>query len=95
MLTLVAEFQARPGKEEELRAELMALIEPTHAEPGCVMYDLHISREKPGSFLFFEIWKSDEDLDKHAKMPYIEALFGKVGALTTAPPRIEKFDKIG
>jgi quinol monooxygenase YgiN len=95
MLTLVAEFQAKPGREAELRAELMALIEPTHAEPGCVMYDLHVSRDNPGCFLFFEIWKSDEDLDKHAKMPYIEALFSHVEALTVVPPRIEKFDKIG
>lgn len=47
LLTVIAYMKAAPGKEEELRVELEALIEPTSQEDGFVNYDLHQSVEDP------------------------------------------------
>jgi len=58
-------MEAAPGKEEELRVELEALIEPTSQEDGFVNYDLHQSVEDPGAFFFYENWESAEQLDAH------------------------------
>jgi len=41
LLTVVAEMVAKPGKEDELKRRLFALMEPTRKEDGCVQYDLH------------------------------------------------------
>ena len=54
-ITVVAAFQAKPGKENELRAALMGLLAPTRQEAGCVNYDLHASAENPAKFLFTKI----------------------------------------
>ena len=37
----VAEFRAKEGKTDELIAALHVLMKPTHAEPGCIRYELN------------------------------------------------------
>jgi len=64
-VTVLALFKAKPGLEEEVKRELMALQGPTRSEEGCINYDLHQSKEDPSRFMFYENWKSQEDLDKH------------------------------
>ncbi|MEI7534331.1 MAG: antibiotic biosynthesis monooxygenase, partial [Verrucomicrobiae bacterium] len=41
IVTVVATFQARPGKETELKNALIGLVAPTRKEAGCINYDLH------------------------------------------------------
>ena len=41
LLTVIASMRARPGKEQDLRDALEALIAPTTQEAGYVTYDLH------------------------------------------------------
>jgi Antibiotic biosynthesis monooxygenase len=47
LLTVIAFMRAAPGKREELKAALEALIEPTKQEDGYVNYDLHQGVEDP------------------------------------------------
>ena len=36
---VIVRFVARKGKEDELRALLQSMLAPTHAEPGCKLYN--------------------------------------------------------
>jgi len=72
-LVIVARFNARPEKAEALEALLLALVEPSRADPGCVQYDLHRSRTEPGVFLFFERWESRELWQAHMKASHLAA----------------------
>jgi quinol monooxygenase YgiN len=94
LLTVVAELNAAPGKEADLREALLGLIAPTRAEEGCVQYDLHESTDAPGQFVFFENWVSREHLDRHLASPHLEALKPRFGDLLTAPPRILTYTRI-
>jgi quinol monooxygenase YgiN len=76
-LTAVTYITGKPGREEELKQELMALSAPTRAEPGCIAYDLYQSPEKPNEFLRFEIWRSPEALEEHKRTPHIKSSFQK------------------
>ena len=58
-----------------------ALQGPTRSEEGCINYDLHQSKEDLSRFMFYENWKSQEDLDKHLQMPYLTAFREKAGDL--------------
>lgn len=71
LLTVIAYMRAAPGKEDELRAALEALIEPTGREPGYVNYDLHQGVEDPAAFFFYENWESPEHLDAHLATPHL------------------------
>jgi len=94
-LTVTAIFQARPGKEAELRTALLGLVEPTRKEAGCINYDLHTASDGAGKFLFHENWTSQAALDAHLKSPQIQALLPRVDELCTAFPEIKTWEKIG
>ena len=93
-VTVVATFQARPGKEAELKNALIGLVTPTRQEAGCINYDLHASPEDPAKFLFHENWTSKELLDAHLKSPHIAALLPRVDELCVAFPKIKIWEKI-
>jgi quinol monooxygenase YgiN len=93
-ITVVATFQARPGKETELKNALIGLVAPTRKEAGCLNYDLHISPEDPAKFLFHENWTSQELLGAHLKSPHIAALLPRVDELCVAFPEIKIWERI-
>jgi quinol monooxygenase YgiN len=95
VVTVVAMFQARPGKEAELRAALIELVAPTRKENGCLNYDLHQSPEDAARFLFHENWTSKAALDVHLQSAHVKALLPRVDELCTAFPEIKIWDKIG
>ena len=94
-VTVVATFQARPGKEADLRAALIGLLAPTRMESGCLNYDLHQSPEDLAKFLFHENWTSKAALDAHLQSPQIRALIPRVDELCVAFPEIKIWEKIG
>ncbi len=93
-ITVVATFQARPGKETELKNALIGLVAPTRKEAGCINYDLHTSPEDPAKFLFHENWTSKAHLDTHLKTPHIAALLPRVDELCVAFPEIRIWEQI-
>ena len=72
LLTVIAYMHAKPGKEEELRAALEVLIQPTSEEDGYVNYDLHQGVEDPGAFFFYENWESAGHLGAHLATPHLQ-----------------------
>jgi quinol monooxygenase YgiN/quercetin dioxygenase-like cupin family protein len=74
-LTAVTFIHGIPGKEEELKRELLALTAPTRAEPGAITYDLYQSADRKNEFLRFEVWRSPQDLEAHKVTPHLRASF--------------------
>lgn len=64
-------MKALPGHEEELFALLQAMVEPTRAEAGCMIYELHRDAEDAGRFMFYERFVSQEALDSHVATPHL------------------------
>ena len=81
LLTVIARMHAKPGKEQELRDALVALVEPTSREKGYVNYDLHQGVEDPGWFFFYENWDSAADLDAHLAAPHLVEFAGRLDEL--------------
>jgi quinol monooxygenase YgiN len=94
VLTLTVTFQARPGKESELRAALTALLAPTRAEDGCINYDLHTVPDDPSKFLFYENWASNAHHEAHDKTPHIQNLRARINEISF-PPVKTFWEKIG
>ena len=81
LLTVIAHMRAAPGKRDELRAALEALVEPTSKDQGYVNYDLHQSVEDPDRFFFYENWESDADLDAHLDAPHLRVFAARIPEL--------------
>ena len=71
-IILNVHFQAAAGHEKTLGAELHALVAPTRAEPGCLMYELHLDPEDPGKFMFYEKFADQRALDHHMATAHLK-----------------------
>lgn len=94
-VSVVAQFQAKPGKEAALKKELVALIGLSRSEPGCITYILHQSVEDRTCFMFYENWVNKKDLDDHLQKPYIKNFMEKASPLLAAPVTIHLWEMIG
>ena len=77
-IILTATVKAKLGQEAALKEVLVALVEPTRKEPGCLCYNLHQSKSDQTEFMFYEQWASKEAIDAHGKTPHMKALGGKL-----------------
>jgi quinol monooxygenase YgiN len=94
-LTVVARIKAKPGMEERARQELMKLLAPTRAEPGCINYDMHQSINDESLFLFHENWTSEEDLKRHLQTPHLQNWFQQADELLAEPVEITLWKQVG
>ena len=90
-LTVVATARAKPGMEEELGKRLLALVEPSRAEEGCISYDMHQSKDDPAVWMAYENWRSEEDLARHFEMPYLKAFGQSKDEVLAQPLEVHKF----
>ncbi len=69
---VIAKFVTRPGKEGPAEALVTSLVEPTHAEDGCVLYAVHRSIDEPVALTFIERWQSKAQLDAHMGQAHVQ-----------------------
>ena len=53
----------------------MALV---RSDPKNLVYFLQEDRERPGRFVFYEIFATRADFEAHNNMPYVRAWFAKL-----------------
>ncbi|MBC8049304.1 MAG: antibiotic biosynthesis monooxygenase [Chitinophagales bacterium] len=70
-LTLIAQLEAKNGRENKLEQVLQALVVPTMAEPGCMNYDLYRDNENPRKFALHENWQNESLWQKHMKSAHM------------------------
>ena len=95
LLTVIAQVKALPGKEGQLRQELLSLVAPSRKDAGCLNYDLHQGLDNPALFLFHENWTSKAHLESHLQKPALQAVLGRLGPLLAEPPQITLYEKVG
>src|ERR1019366_26514 len=85
----------RPGKELQLRDELMRVLEPTRAEPGWVRIHLYESTREPLFYFIHSEWIDERAFDAHAELPHIRRFLGLVDDLITHPLQAVRTKQIG
>jgi len=94
-VTVVARIKAKEGLEERVKQELMNLLAPTRSEEGCINYDLHQSVQDKSLFLFYENWKSEDDLKRHLENQHLKNFLKQVEELLAEPLDVTFWSKIG
>jgi quinol monooxygenase YgiN len=87
-------MQAKPGQEAAVRQQLLALVEPSRRDPGCINYDLHEASEQPGRFLFHENWESKAHLEAHLQKPALRAVLAQVTPLLGELPEVVLWHRV-
>ena len=71
-VTVMVRFKTKPGMGAKLQKAALGIIPKTRQEAGCIDYYFHVDEEDPDSFMFYENWMSQKDLDDHLEMPYLK-----------------------
>ncbi|MDP2697617.1 MAG: putative quinol monooxygenase [Thalassospira sp.] len=90
-LTVLAIARAKPGMETELGKRLIALVEPSCAEEGCISYTMHQSNDDPAVWMAYENWRSEEDLARHFETPHLRNFAETIDEILAEPIDIRKF----
>jgi quinol monooxygenase YgiN len=81
---VLARWIARPGDEAAVAAAIDALIEPSRAEPGCLIYQPHRDPADPRVFLLYEQYTDEAAYAAHGASEHFQRL-----AVADAIPRLE------
>lgn len=93
-LAMVVEFHAAPGKEADLREQLLALVEPTQHEDGCLQYDLHVDESDPTRLAFYEVWASKAHHAAHDESAHVKAFVEVRDTLLREPVRVMRLRRL-
>lgn len=93
--SVVAEVRAKQGKEKELRAITLPLVDKVRNEPNNLLYFLHEDRETPGHFIFYEIFASKADFEAHNATPHVQAWFAKLPELANGGVKVIRMEILG
>jgi quinol monooxygenase YgiN len=85
---LIAKWTAKEGEEENVRAALERMREPSNAEEGCLMWVPHVDPENPRVFLIYEQYVDAAALEAHAASEH----FQQIG-VGDAIPRLESRER--
>ena len=90
-IRVVARVAALPDTVEEVNSVLMALIEPTRQEQGCIQYELQQNLANPADFVFVEEWESEASLNTHLNTLHLKEAVDRISRLTAEPPEISRY----
>lgn len=90
----IAILKAKQEKIEDLRKELLGMIEPTRKEEGCIEYILFENPEAPGDFYMREAFKDKNAFETHIATPHFQALAKKVDDLLREPMALIRVKRV-
>ncbi|MEQ5399958.1 putative quinol monooxygenase [Providencia rettgeri] len=77
-IRIVATVIAKDNEVEFVKAATKSIVEPSNRDEGCLQYELHQDNANPNIFIFFEIWKDQESLDKHNVTKHLQDFINKI-----------------
>ncbi len=93
-LVSIAILKAKADKHDALRQGLVALIEPTRKEPGCLDYVLFEAKDSAGTFYMREAFKGQAALDSHMNTPHFLSFSATLDSLLEEPLKLIFLEQI-
>ena len=66
----IVRFEPRAGMEAKFRQELLRVVEPSRAEPGCLSIHAFESLREPFEFAIHSEWADEAAFEHHARLPH-------------------------
>lgn len=76
----------KTGHAAAFRKLLMDLVEPSRGHEGSLQYHLH--EQEDGRFFLYEVWRSQEDLDRHNATPLLRAFLAELPEHLEGAPEV-------
>lgn len=93
-IEVVAILDAAPDHAQTVAGILAALVAPSQAEPGCLLYELRKDRADPHRFVFIETWENQAALDAHEQTAHFLNLATALAGRLVRPPQVIKLMRL-
>ena len=90
--SVVAEVRAKPGREADLRAATLPLVNLVRSDPKNLVYFFQEDRESPGHLIFYEVFANQDDFEAHNRMPYVRDWFAKLAELADGGVKVMRME---
>lgn len=74
-VTLVVDFEVKPGAEAEFERVFRRSVTCSRLEPGNVTFNVHKVLGTERNYVLYEVWRNEAALNSHFARPYTVALF--------------------
>ena len=96
MITVIARFRIKEGKEEPAIEQLRSMTQAVEQnEPGAVAYLCHRSADDPMEVVFYEIYADEEASKAHRKTEHMKQMNAVFTDLFDPPVKIERLERVG
>jgi quinol monooxygenase YgiN len=82
-ISLYGFLRPKPERADEVRRLLVSLVAPTRLEEGNLEYHLH--EHDDGRLFLYEVWRSQEDLDRHNELPRLREFLDNLDEYLAEP----------
>ena len=93
-IALLATITANEGSESEVEEAFKQAVARVGDEPGTLVYALHRKADDPRSFVFFEVYESNEAADAHRAGEALKELGPKLAGKVAGRPEITRLDPV-
>lgn len=69
---------AKSGMEEYVKKYLKQLMDHSHNDKGCLVYNIHQSTENPREFMVYMLWESEQAFEEHNQKPEMQEFKNKL-----------------
>jgi len=73
MIVIAGHLRLKPGVFDKLSTHMQVMIAASRAEKGCHAYSYGRDVIDPDTIRVFELWSSQDDLDRHFATPHLRA----------------------
>jgi quinol monooxygenase YgiN len=71
-LLVVAQWEAKDGQADEVADILSRFLPEAQREPGAKLFLIGRSKENPGEFLFYELFRDEAAFKAHQESPHFK-----------------------
>lgn len=87
--TMIVTLKVNKDFIDTFKDKAQPAVALTRQEKGCLSYDLNQSTTEPGTFIFYERWKSLDDLALHLTSNHLQKFLEAVGEMLEGEPALQ------
>ena len=89
MIVITAKITAKPEKRESLIQLIRNLSQFSRQDHGCISFNCYTDSTNQNSFLFYEEWASQDDIDATFKTAHVKDFMREIPELIIGEPVIK------
>jgi quinol monooxygenase YgiN len=94
-IVVLVRLRMHAGREDDFVAAMTAILEHVRREPGCLAIDGHRAADDPGSFMLYEVWRSEEAFAEfESSREYMRAYMARVMPWWSEPRELTLWRKV-